>query len=356
LRLLIGAGGTGGHIIPALAIALELRTRKWDVAFIGNQNSMEQTIVGKHGFVFVSIKVQKIYRRLTIEHLKFPFLFGYSLLKSMEFIHKYKPDAVLCTGGFVSGPIALAAVLMGRNLFLQDGNSYPGLTTRLFARFSKLIFIASEDAKKHLKGTDYLLTGNPIMNYKIIDKNQINWTELNLRTDTKKLFVIGGSQGSEVINEAVSDCAEQLLADGIDLIWQTGKNHIDKITAKFKDKQGICCFGFTDRISDFYQMADIAMARAGALSIAELEEHEVPTVFIPLPTSAENHQYKNANVQGEKGVGIVLEQKNLNRDSLLGAIKQILSDFDFYKSRMATLTKNIATTKICETLEHEAGG
>jgi UDP-N-acetylglucosamine--N-acetylmuramyl-(pentapeptide) pyrophosphoryl-undecaprenol N-acetylglucosamine transferase len=353
LKLLIGAGGTGGHIIPAVAIAVEMRERKWEVAFIGNKKSMEQTIAHKNGFAFKQISVQKLYRKLTLEHFKFPFLFVFSLIKCIAVIIKFEPDAVLCTGGFVSGPVALATLLTGRKLYLQDGNSFPGLTTRLFARFSNKVFIASDEAKRYLSGADCLLTGNPIQKYTKVDIDSLNLMELNLRKDTKKLFVIGGSQGSAVINSAVSGCVEKLLNQGIDIIWQTGENHIGKINTLFGNKEGIHCFGFTDKMHILYQVADIAISRAGALSIAELEEHRIPTVFIPLPTSAENHQYKNALSQQNKGAGIVLEQKNMNPDSLMNSINSILSEYDRFIGSLSAIPASNAATGVCDVLELE---
>jgi UDP-N-acetylglucosamine--N-acetylmuramyl-(pentapeptide) pyrophosphoryl-undecaprenol N-acetylglucosamine transferase len=355
LKLLIGAGGTGGHIIPALAIALELRSRNWDVIFIGNKGSMEQSLISQNSFAFVPINVQKLYRKITLKHLRFPFLFLYSLIKSLAIIIRLQPDAVLCTGGFVSGPVILGSLIAGCKLFLQDGNSYPGLTVRLFARFSSKVFIASDEARKYLGGAECLLTGNPIMQYAKIDKNTLNLNEFNLRQNTRKLFVIGGSQGSEVINAALTECAEQLLEQDIDIIWQTGEKHIGNIKSLFGNRVGIHCFGFTDRMNLLYQLADIAIARAGALSIAELEEHRIPTVFIPLPSSAENHQYWNATAQQNKGAGLILEQKNLNSDSLLKAINMILTDFDHFRSIISAIPANNATTVICDVLELESG-
>lgn len=353
MRLLIGAGGTGGHIIPAIAIALEMSGKGWNVSFIGNKHSMEEILVHKHLFKFYPIQVQKIYRRVTFEHLKFPFLFLKSLYLCIRYITLYKPNAVLCTGGFVSGPVALSSVLLGEKLFFQDGNSYPGLTTRLMAKYSIHTFIASEEALAYLNNRNCILTGNPILKYTKLDKARINWHEYNLKTDTIKIFIVGGSQGSARINKVVSESLNEILALNAEIIWQTGKSHLHKTQMLIGNQKGIYCFDFTDKMSDFYQMSDIAISRAGALSIAELEEHGLPAVFIPLPTAAENHQFKNAETQVKKGYGLLLEQQFLTTQTLLKAIKQLIDNYQQFIDNLAKLPPNNATKSIADIIEKE---
>jgi UDP-N-acetylglucosamine--N-acetylmuramyl-(pentapeptide) pyrophosphoryl-undecaprenol N-acetylglucosamine transferase len=353
LKLIIGAGGTGGHIIPAVAIAIEMSLRNWDVVFIGNKNSMEESIVDNNHLAFLPIRVQKIYRKLTFEHLKFPLLLITSILKCLTYFRLHKPDAVLCTGGFVSGPVAIAAIILGKPLYFQDGNSYPGLTTRILARFSKHIFIATERAMNHLKQSSCVLSGNPIQKYQKLDKNQIVWSDYNLGKSSLKLFVIGGSQGSAKINETVAGCIDDLLKKNIEVIWQTGKLNKNKYVAQFISHKGVHIFDFTDKMNQYYQMADMAISRAGALSIAELEEHKVPTIFIPLPTAAENHQYINAVTQKEKGLGLVLEQKDLDSNALIDCINQLSGNLPDFIKKLGLLGENNATQLIADTIEKE---
>ena len=351
---MIGAGGTGGHIIPAIAVALELSNRGWNVVFVGNKASMEETLVKKHGFTFLPINVQKLYRSLTLAHLKFPYLFVQSLVKCIRYIINYNPDAVLCTGGFVSGPVALSSIIMRKALYFQDGNSYPGLTTRVLSGFTRHIFIASDKAREYLKKADCILTGNPLLKHPELELKSVDWDSFNLKADTKKLFIIGGSQGSIIINQVVSECVEKLLANNIEIIWQTGRAHYQRIRERFVNVMGIHCFDFTDKMSEYYQMADFATSRAGALSIAELEEHAIPAVFIPLPSAAGNHQFINASAQEEKGLGIVLEQHNLSPQSLVEAVEKLSAKLQDIKANFASLPKNNATEVIAELIDREA--
>jgi UDP-N-acetylglucosamine--N-acetylmuramyl-(pentapeptide) pyrophosphoryl-undecaprenol N-acetylglucosamine transferase len=353
MKIIIGAGGTGGHIIPAIAVANALHIMNWDVLFIGNSNSMEERLVKQYAYTFLPIKVQKIYRKLTIEHIKFPFLFVHSLILCLICFVKEHPNAVFVTGGYVSAPVALAAIILRLPLYFQDGNSYPGLTTRVFGRRAKRIFVASEKATEYLKKELCLLTGNPLLGYNVLDKSTFDFDKLNLNPSNKTLFVIGGSQGSEIINQAISNSINRLLQLKINIIWQTGKNHIDKIKKEFGNLPGIFCFDFTDKMNDFYQIADIAISRAGALSIAELEEHKLPTIFIPLPTAAENHQLANALAQQEKNICIVLEQKNLSTETLLSSINSVLDNYALYKDSFNALTRINATQKVSETINDD---
>ncbi|MFO7660802.1 MAG: undecaprenyldiphospho-muramoylpentapeptide beta-N-acetylglucosaminyltransferase [Candidatus Cloacimonadaceae bacterium] len=353
MRLLIGAGGTGGHIIPAIAVALELAAQGWQVHFVGNRNRMEETLVSKYGFDFLPINVQKLYRRLTLAHLKFPFLFMSSIAKSVKYIIKVKPDAVLCTGGFVSGPVAVASIILRRRLYFQDGNSYPGLTTRVLSHYTQHIFIASERARNYLQKANCIMTGNPILKYSNLDLNSVDWSSYNLRPDSRKLFIIGGSQGSVIINKVVSECVKELLSQNIELIWQTGKNYYPRIHDKFAGVKGVHCFDFTDKMSEYYQLADFAISRAGALSIAELQEHALPAVFIPLPSAAENHQYINAVAQAEKGLGLVLEQSDLTPKTLMESIQKLSSKYQEFKTSFSAMPGNNATQLIAEIISRE---
>lgn len=354
MKIIIGAGGTGGHIIPAVAVANELRERNWEVVFIGNKQGMEQLLAAQNGFPFLPIKVQKIYRKLTFEHIRFPFLFIYSFILCLIYICKEKPDSVLCTGGFISGPVAMASILLNRKLYFQDGNSYPGLTTRIFSKYAKHIFIASEHARRYLITNKCIVTGNPILKRHNIPIQSDPEGELKLSNKTTKLLVLGGSQGSAVINQVVSDCIESLVNQGINVIWQTGKNHYNHVKSQFLNNNSIHCFDFTNNLNKFYQLADLAISRAGALSIAELQEYRVPTIYIPLPTSAENHQYKNAKEMEELGLGILLEQSNLNKYSLLEAINLLNSNYKVIKSKLEQIPENRAAVLVADYISSES--
>lgn len=348
MKIVFGAGGTGGHIIPAIAVAKELETKGWSIYFIGNSGSLEEKIISKHQYCFFPIKVQKLYRKFTLQHLLFPVLFIKSLAKCVIFLLKLNPECVFCTGGYVSAPVALTAILLKKPLFFQDGNSYPGLTTKVFAWFCEKIFIASDSVYSYIRKDKTILIGNPMLEYQKINKADYDVKKLNLSPNALKLFIIGGSQGSEIINKVISESLEVIKEMNIDLIWQTGKKHIDNVIRITQPINGIYCFGFTEHISEFYQISDIAISRAGALSISELEEFKIPALFIPLPNAAENHQLKNAQHQYRKGVCEVLEQRYLSSSSLVSVINKMINNLDYYRKNLEKLPANHATQNIAE--------
>jgi len=356
VNLVIGAGGSGGHIIPALAVAAELRNRGWQVAFIGNKASMEERLTREYSFPFYPISVQKLYRKFTLANLAFPFLLMQSILKCKQYYTYLKPQAVFCTGGFVAGPVAVAAARLHLPLYFQDGNSYPGLTTRSMAGKSKHVFIANTEARQYLLKADCLLTGNPLLAINKLDKQQIQWAEFSLRPQLPTVFITGGSQGSAILNAVVAQSLQDMLNQSLQVIWQTGKNEYIKYNSRYGYLPNVHIFDFTNQMHVFYSMADVAVSRAGALSIAELEAYKIPAVFVPLPTAAENHQFINAQSQVKKRVALLLEQQDLTKQTLLNSVQTVLASLPAYTSALLAIPENTATQQIADLIVSECGG
>jgi UDP-N-acetylglucosamine--N-acetylmuramyl-(pentapeptide) pyrophosphoryl-undecaprenol N-acetylglucosamine transferase len=331
-KILIAAGGSGGHIIPAISIAAELKKNNCDIHYIGNFNSMEERLVHSEGITFSAIDVQKIYRRLTLAHFKFPFKLIRSIKDSRTVIQEFKPDAFLGTGGFVSGPVGYAAHLEGIPVFLQEQNSYPGLTTKILSKWSDTIFLGNKKAETYFKGKNTIYSGNPIKKSVIDTTEKLDFTGLGLREDSIKILILGGSQGSVAINKVVLEIIDKLLKNGIEVIWQVGRYHYSEISEKLKTRQGVYYFDFTNEIGRIYNSVDLAITRAGAISIAEMESKKIPCLLIPLPSAAENHQYYNAMEQVEKGTSFIIEQKHLSRSTLLESVMKLIKQKDKLKA------------------------
>ena len=326
-KVIIAAGGTGGHIIPAISIAEELIKNNVDVQFVGNKNSMEQELTAKRKIAFKSINVQKFYRKITLAHIKFPFKLIKSILDSIKIIRDFQPDAFIGTGGFVSGPVGYAAHLKKVPIFLQEQNSYPGATTRILSRYAEKIFLGAKGAEKYLPKKKVIFSGNPV-NSKIIGETaKLDFEEFGLKKDTTKLFLTGGSQGSVVLNKTFLPIVDELLENGIEIIWQIGKFSFNEFYPKIQNKKGIYGFDFTDDIGRIYNSVDFVIARAGALSLAELETKKLPSILIPLPSSAENHQYYNALELKKKKVAEIIEQKELTSELLKSVIYKMQNNF-----------------------------
>jgi len=345
VRFIFGCGGTGGHIYPALAVAEDLNGKGHEMLFIGNGSGMEASIISAGGYAFSPIDVRKLYRKLTPQLLTFPYHLLKSTILSVGIIRRFRPDAVFCTGGFVSGPVAAAAILTRTPLFFHESNSLPGITTKAFARFTRATFISFAASRQRLRARNMIEVGVPLMK-KALHAANFDPSELGFESHKPLILVTGGSQGSAAINKAVDDAARDILNMGFGIIWQAGKTGYPALHGKYKDTRDIYLFDFSPRLQEFYRGAAIAITRAGAMTIAELEENRVPAILIPLPTAAENHQYYNAVEQQRKGFAMVMEQKALDRASLLSAIETMYNERDKYVDALAKLPRNTAAADI----------
>lgn len=341
MRFAMGAGGTGGHIVPALALAKELSMQGHECIFIGNAHSMEERMAMQAGIPFHRIKVQKLYRSFKPDNLLFPIHLISSIFHSIRILKEGKIDGVITTGGFVAGPVAIAAILLKLPCFLHESNSYPGLTTRHLAKRLSRLYISFEDARKYLPGVKAFNYGIPIQ------KKEHKRPDLGLYgLDESRpcLLITGGSQGSLAINSAISTILDILITDGWQILWQTGGTTYRKFHAKHHATQGVHLFDFSPDLASMMLRADLAITRAGAMTIAELESAALPAVLIPLPTAAENHQYYNALAQKQKGVAELIPQKDLSPQNLLSTIKTM--DREAMRSRLLALPVNSAAEMI----------
>jgi UDP-N-acetylglucosamine--N-acetylmuramyl-(pentapeptide) pyrophosphoryl-undecaprenol N-acetylglucosamine transferase len=342
-RFAIGCGGTGGHIVPALALARELSRSGHRILFIGNRNSLEEKLVTAENYEFKAINVQKLYRKLSLAQLLFPVrLFGAVI--SCLFIHQgYKPDAVVCTGGFVAGPVALASILKRIPLFFHESNSLPGITTRFLAKRTRVTYTAFAGTAKRLPGVRAKQLGIPVL--RRIEAG-FELQQLGL-TGTRPVIVIsGGSQGSLAINRAVDQILPQLLQKGFEVIWQTGRLGFEEFSRLHRETAGVYVFDFSPLLTEFYGKARLAVTRAGAMTIAELEAARLPAVLVPLPTAAENHQYYNALEQQQQGRALLLSQKEMTPSALLDAISRLDADHGSYLGKLKAIPPNTAARDI----------
>jgi UDP-N-acetylglucosamine--N-acetylmuramyl-(pentapeptide) pyrophosphoryl-undecaprenol N-acetylglucosamine transferase len=312
----VSAGGTGGHIIPALNVSKALRDKGITVHYIGNENSMEYNIMTKNGFPFHKINVQKLYRKFTIKHLFFPFKLIKSIITSIKYLKQKSPDAFIGFGGFVSGPPAIAAFICRIPIYMQEQNCRPGITNRLTAKIAKHIFVAHPESQKYFPIHKTTLTGNPVnaLNYSHSENPTDIPPELNvLRKDSKKLLILGGSQGSLFINSLILNHLDWFYDQNIDIIWQTGTKHLQKIKEQTSQKKGVFAFDFTDKLNSYYRIANYCIARGGALTLAEIDVFQIPSFIIPLSSAAVNEQYYNAKAMESQKKCVVFEEKYLTQ-------------------------------------------
>lgn len=325
---MIAGGGTGGHIFPGIAIADSIKKIdiSVDIIFIGAKGKIEERVVPKAGYKFKPIWISGFMRSLNLKNLLLPLKVVVSLIQSFILIKKFKPDVVVGTGGYVSGPVIFIASLLGIPTLIQEQNSYPGITTRLLSRFVNEVHISFDVTKKYLKRKDNVfLSGNPVrVGLKIYPKDEA-LEFFGLKLGKKTLFVFGGSTGARSINNAMFEIIDELVKKDIQVIWQTGALDFEIIRKKCGGMDAVRVFKFIDEIDYAYSACDLVLCRAGATTIAEVAYFGLPAIFVPYPFAAEKHQYENARFLFEKGASEIILDHELKL-KLKEKILELLED------------------------------
>ena len=326
--IFIAGGGTGGHLFPAVAIGKALEEKGINVYYIGSKNSIEKTYYNNNKMKYFLLNISGIQRNFNLKSLTknliFPIKFLISFLKSLFIILKYKPKAIVGTGGYCSGLPLLAGITLRIPTFIQDQNSIPGIITRTLHNKINYIFLGYECASKYLNKNNCIFTGNPIRkDLKIIDK-KIAKKELNLNSEKKLIFVLGGSQGAKPINDYFIKNYTHYLKEGYQILLQCGDKNLNNF--KKINNCNIKIVKFISNISLAYSASDIVISRAGALAISELCIMKKAIILIPLPQAAENHQKINAEYLKSKNACEVVYQEELNTQKLLGIIRKLFQN------------------------------
>lgn len=314
-KFILSGGGTGGHIYPAVAIANELKSRFPDseILFVGASDKMEMQKVPQAGYKITGLWIAGIQRRLTLDNAMFPLKLISSLWKSRRIVKDFKPDVVIGTGGFASGPLLKAAASMGVPTVIQEQNSYPGITNKWLAGKAKKICVAYEGLERFFPANKIVLTGNPVRQDIIGVEQKRNEAiqQFGLDPNKKTLLVLGGSLGSRRINQLMAKELTWLLAQNVQVIWQCGKFYFEEYR-HLGDKEDVKVLSFIDRMDLVYAAADVVISRSGASSVSELCIVGKPVIFIPSPNVAEDHQTKNAHAIVDKGGALMLKEAQLD--------------------------------------------
>lgn len=299
-RIIISGGGTGGHVFPAIAIADSLKkiNPHTGILFVGALGRMEMEKVPAAGYDIEPLWISGLQRRLTWKNLSFPIKLIHSTLRARKIIKEFKPQAVVGVGGYASGPTVKAAASMGLPTIIQEQNSYPGITNKMLAKKAKKICVAYPGMEKYFPKQKLVETGNPvrasIINAAAKKAEAIDF--FNLQNNQITLLVVGGSLGARTINESIHSGLKRMADAGIQLIWQTGKAYAPLAEAAIRpfEQSGMRTFAFITRMDLAYAAADLVISRAGAIAISELCATSRPSILVPSPNVAEDHQTKNA--------------------------------------------------------------
>ncbi|WP_418263956.1 undecaprenyldiphospho-muramoylpentapeptide beta-N-acetylglucosaminyltransferase [Flavobacterium faecale] len=337
-KFILSGGGTGGHIYPAIAIANELKSRFPDAEFlfVGAQDKMEMQKVPQAGYAIEGLWIAGLQRKLTLQNLMFPFKLVDSLLKSRKIIKKFKPDVVIGTGGFASGPLLQMANMLGIPTVIQEQNSFPGITNKILSKKADVICVAYENLERFFPKEKMLLTGNPVRQdlIAIDNKREEAVQYFQLDPNKKTLLILGGSLGARRVNQLIEKELEAIVSQNVQVIWQCGKLYFEDYK-KYNSKL-VQVVAFIERMDLVYAAADVIISRAGASSVSELCIVGKPVIFIPSPNVAEDHQTKNAKAIVDKKGALMLKEYEL--DELFAVVfESLLKD----EGKRAQLSENI---------------
>jgi len=339
--VILAGGGTGGHIYPAIAIASEIKCRFPDseILFIGTRKGLEKELVPRNNFNLEFISAKGLARSLRKELFFLPFYILKSLLESRTILRKYQPDIVVGTGGYVSLPVVLMASLQRKKTLIQEQNSYPGISTRILSLVASRVCLSYQDSTRYFPLKRKLrVLGNPIRKEIISGNKEEGLKKFDLNPDKKTVFILGGSQGSRKLNQALREGISYLEQPGdIQLLWQTGSKDFEEIRDSMKGANvASTVLPFIQDMSLAYAVADLLVCRSGALTLAEVTACGKPSILIPYPFATADHQRYNAMSLKEKGAAEVILEKEIKGENLAILIVGLLKD----ENRLKEMSKN----------------
>lgn len=338
-KFILSGGGTGGHIYPAISIADNLK-RKYssvEILFVGAIGRMEMTKVPENGYKIIGLWISGIKRKFNLSNLLVPLKILCSLIKSYQIIKQFKPDFVIGTGGFASGPVVYVASLLKIPTLIQEQNSFPGLTNRILSKKVNLISVAYKNMDKFFPKSKILLTGNPVRLKIQNSSNTSNKKKKELKNKST-ILIIGGSLGSRVINEYISKNIFYFKKINVSLIWQCGNYYYDDY--KSFNSKNVKVVPFINNIIEAYNSADIIVTRAGASVISELCIVGKPVIFIPSPNLTDDHQTKNASSMVNAGAALMVKEIDLEKE--FKKVLTLLFKDDVFTKKMSEKIKSLA--------------
>ena len=344
-KIIIAGGGTGGHIFPAIAIANALKKidDKIEILFVGAKGKMEMEKVPQAGYKIEGLAIAGFNRSSLIKNIGLPFKLIKSFFQVRRIFNTFKPIAVVGVGGYSSFPVLKYAQTRGIKTFIHESNSFAGKSNILLGKNATKIFVATDGMEKFFKANKLKITGNPVR--KLIVENNISRTEaiefFKLSPNKKTILSIGGSLGAKSINEAINKYINKFEKNELQLIWQTGKPYATTAQQTAKERANIYTSDFITNMEYAYAAADLIISRSGAMAIAEICVAKKPTIFVPYPFAAEDHQTVNAENLVSKSAALTINDNEV-LDKLVSSIIALSNNVE----QQHTLKQNIAKLAI----------
>lgn len=358
-RIIISGGGTGGHIFPAVAIANEVKRRypEAKILFIGAKNKMEMEKVPEAGYEIIGLPITGLQRKLSLQNLSLPFKLISSFTKALSIVRKFNPQIVVGVGGYASAAAMYAGNFRKKPVLIQEQNSFPGKTNKTMGKKAAVFCTAYEGLEKYFDKNKIVLTGNPVRSevVRIDGKKEEALHFFHLDPTKKTVLVVGGSLGARVLNESVAAAIDTIDNSNVQVIWQCGKasyTNMKSLVDEKKPKQ-VHLHEFIKRMDLAYAAADVIISRAGAIAISELCIIGKPTILVPSPNVAEDHQTKNALALVNKKAALLVKDIDA-KEQLINAVFALIENDQEQKELSANiqqLARPNATSAIVDEIE-----
>ena len=354
MRAIVSAGGTGGHIYPAIAIINKIKDEEpnSEILYIGTSDRMEKDLIPKLGIKYEEINVSGLKRKLTFENVKVLYQFLRARKKCKKIIKEFNPDVVIGAGGYVTGPVIWAAKKLGKRTFIHEQNSVVGLTNRYLTKYADKIGVSFSTTLDLFPKEKVVLTGNPCSE-KALKMKKANKEEYGLSKNKKLVLIVMGSLGSKTINDKIVSFLNAFKDKDYEVMFVTGNSYYESVK-KMRVPTNVKVVPFIYEMPSLMKATDLMITRAGASTMSEILVLNIPSIFIPSPYVTNNHQYKNAMDLVKKDAALILEEKNLTKDNLLSLIDSVLTNKDEYdkiKNNLKELGINNSGERIYEVLK-----
>lgn len=342
MKIIVSAGGTGGHIYPALAIINKLKEKdkNLEVLYIGTHNRMEKEVVPKRGIRYEEIEIYGLSLRNIKQNIKNVWCIIKAIKKCTKIMKEFKPDIVIGVGGYVTYPVIVAAHRLGIKTFLHEQNSLPGKTNRFLQKYADLIGVSFAESASHFKKCkgEVFFCGNPC-GENALSLEPMPKKDLGLSDDKKLIVIVAGSMGSETVNAKMNEFLQNCSTKEYEVLYITGKKYYEDFTTNKQFPKNVKILPYLDNLAALFKNTDLLITRAGASTMSEVVSLNLPAIFIPSPFVANNHQYYNALEIKNQKAGELIEEKELTSEKLDNMINKVLYDKKIYNEMKKNLNK-----------------
>lgn len=340
MKFILTAGGTGGHIYPALSVLDEIKKDKGNkYLYIGTKNRMENDLIPSMGIPYRGIDIYGLSKTDMVRNIKNVGCIIKSYDECLKIMDEFKPNAVIAFGGYVTLPVCLAAKKKGVKVFLHEQNMLPGKTNIYLSKISDAVFVSFKEGNRKLKCDNIIYTGNPVAQ-RAIECKKFNKTELGFDKKKKLIVIVMGSLGSTSVNEKLLDFLRTYEREDTEILFITGKKSYSELNNNLIVPKSTKIVPFFENLPSLLKSADLVISRAGASTIAEIMATKIPSILIPSPYVANNHQYYNALDLVDKNMSLLIEEKDLDKKTLIDAIDEMFDEKTFEKVK-----KNLSQVK-----------